>query len=54
MQIERRIQLECMDAQLTEEERKAGFHFCPEFDYGLVGFEDLEFEFCTCDQSEDI
>lgn len=34
---------------LTDEEIKAGWHFCPEWDYLLVGPETADtWECCTC------
>ncbi len=33
---QRQIELECTaDAELTEEELAAGYHFCPDFDYSV-------------------
>lgn len=35
--------------RLTSEEVKAGYHFCPDWDYLVVGPEDPEKEGCSCD-----
>ena len=34
------------DAKLTPEERDAGWHFCPDWDFGVRRFGD---EGCSCD-----
>jgi len=34
--------------KLTQQELIDGYHFCPDWDYLLVGPNDLESEGCTC------
>lgn len=42
------IELDC-NAQLTQEEREQGWHFCPDWDYMLVGPETpAELQGCCC------
>ena len=36
------------DIQLTEDEIKAGWHFCDDWDGLLVHPDDIEFQHCTC------
>ena len=47
---ERRRELECgPDPQkLTDEEIRQGYHFCPDWDFMVVGPEDSEISGCTC------
>lgn len=49
---ERRRELECgPDPQrLTPEEIEAGYHFCPDWDFMVVGPIDLESMCCTCNK----
>lgn len=35
--------------ELTEEEILEGWHFCPDWDFMLVGPKMLEQEYCMCD-----
>ena len=42
------------DGCITEEEMLEGWHWCPEFDYLLVGKEMREWEFCLCDIKKQI
>lgn len=50
MELERRKELETSgDACLTSEELEQGYHFCPEWDFMLVGPDDPERECCLCD-----
>jgi len=45
---ERRHELEEGDSSLTPDEQLQGYHFCPDWDFMLVGPEDPEQEGCTC------
>lgn len=38
-----------LDAELTEDELKKGYHFCQDYDGLLVGPESPEIQTCTCD-----
>ena len=40
--------MESMHQELTEEELEAGWHFCPDFDYLLVGPGMAALECCSC------
>ena len=49
MTIHRAIELEMQGSRLTTEEVQAGYHFCPDWDYMVIGPEDTEFEYCNCE-----
>ena len=45
----RRYQLETNEHEdFTPEEKAAGYHFCAEWDYMVVGPDDPEWECCLC------
>lgn len=48
MKEDRRTRLETTDLELTEEERDQGYHFCPDWDFMLVGPNDPESTACLC------
>lgn len=49
MNLERRIFLETnIEECLTQEELDQGYHFCPDWDFLLVGPEDEDAQACTC------
>lgn len=45
---ERRFNCEILNRPLTQEEILQGYHYCPDWDYMLIGPEDPETECCTC------
>jgi len=45
---ERYYQIEVQGAPLTDEEKEAGWHFCDEWDFMLVGPGTPEQEACLC------
>lgn len=50
----RRIQLDYdLTQNLTQEEFLQGYHFCPDWDFLLVGPEDPEAQACTCRWEDD-
>lgn len=42
-----------MNASLTNDEIQNGWHFCPNWDYMLVGATTPEWECCTCSISKE-
>ena len=50
---ERIYELEVEDGVLTSDEILLGYHFCPDFDFLVVGPEDPEHQICTCPKIED-
>jgi hypothetical protein len=36
------------DAKITDEEWEEGWHYCPDWDFLLIGPETIESEACTC------
>lgn len=49
MNLERRLFLEQnIGERLTQEEWEQGYHFCGDWDFLLVGPEDVEANGCTC------
>lgn len=52
MKQERRHFLNANETEkLTHEERSHGYHFCPDWDFMVVGPEDPEIEGCLCGRS---
>ena len=51
MKPERRREISLTMCELTAEEKKQGFHFCPDFDFDVVGPNDPEIEFCLCNKN---
>lgn len=45
---ERLIELEFKNAKLTEQEIQNGWHFCPDWDYMVIGPESPEIKCCLC------
>ena len=48
MSPERYAELMRTDTHLTEDERKAGWHFCLDWDGMLIHKTDIEMQCCTC------
>ena len=44
----RYLEIEFGDLKISEAERNAGWHFCEEWDYMLIGPPMLEWDYCTC------
>lgn len=38
------------DATLTDDEKKLGYHFCPDWDFLLIGIGMKEMECCGCNK----
>lgn len=51
---ERMKELEVTGGALTSEETEAGWHYCPDWDYMLIGPDDAECESCLCDHEPKI